>query len=396
MAAPPQQEEEEPTRLANIYALCDVDEEYAAHMFAGYPRAKQYTDFRRMLDREPEIDAVVVGTPDHLHAPIAAYAMRMGKHVYVEKPMAKTVYETRELRRIAREMNVVTQQGNQGHNQEGSFLTVEWLRAGALGDVREVHFNTNRPAGWWPQGNLTRPDGVRVPRTLDWDLWLGPAPVKPYHPDICHFNWRGLWDYGTGAIGDMACHIVDVAVWGLELPTPTNIQASSSAFSDDYMPLVERIVWEFPARGNMPPVSASWVDGGLTQVRPPQLPDGIRMGSMLFIGSNDVVMLGSRGGSGPVLYPEEAMEAFTPPEPTIPRPGNIFEDWINAIKTGTKSANDFEHSAHLTEIVLLGLVAVAAKDHSAVLEYDGENMEFTNLSEANDLLHYEYRQGWTL
>ncbi len=386
----------EPRCLANIYALCDVDEEYAAHVFAGYPRVKKYTDWRRMLDREPEIDAVVIGTPDHNHAPIAAAAIKAGKHVYVEKPMCKTVFESRELRRLAEEYDVVTQQGNQGHNQEGSFLTVEWIKAGALGEIREVHCQTNRPVGMWPQGNLERPAGVRVPRTLDWDTWLGPAPVKPYNPEICHFVWRGLWDYGTGAIGDMGAHILDAPIWALDLPLPTSIQASSTPYNDEYLPLSERIVYEFPARGNLPPVTVTWVDGGVWPDRVPQVPDGSNMQDAVYIGSNGVVMMhGSHGGT-PTLYPVEVMEDFTPPEPSIPRTGDIFEDWIDAIKNGTKSANDFEIAGHLCEIMLLGVLAVAMKDSRTTLQYDGENMEFTNLPEANDLLHYEYRQGWTL
>ncbi len=388
--------EPEPVNLANIYALCDVDSEKAARTFAQYPSAKTYSDWRRMLDREPEIDAVVIGTPDHNHSPIAAAFMKAGKHIYVEKPMCKTVFETRELRRIARETGVVTQQGNQGHNVEGSFLTVEWFRAGALGEVREVHCKTNRPLGFWAQGDLERPAGVRVPRTLDWDIWLGPAPVKPYHPDVCHFAWRGLWDYGTGAIGDMGAHIMDAPIWALDLPLPTSIQASSTPYNDEYLPLSERIIFEFPARDNLPPVTMSWVDGGVWPDRLPQIPDGIGMADAVYIGSNGLVMMhGSHGGT-PTLYPVDAMEDFTPPEPSIPRTGDIYEDWINAIKNGTKSANDFEISGHLCEIMLLGVLAVAMKNSRTTLQYDGENMEFTNLPEANDLLHYEYRQGWTI
>ncbi len=386
--------EPEPVNLANIYALCDVDSEYASRTFAQYPSAKTYSDWRRMLDREPEIDAVVIGTPDHNHAPIAAAFMKAGKHVYVEKPMCKTVFETRELRRIAEENNVVTQMGNQGHNSDGSFRAVEWIRAGVLGDVREVRLATNRPI--WPQGNLQRPEGIRVPRTLNWDVWLGPAPVKPYHPDVCHFDWRGLWDYGTGAIGDMGAHIYDVCIWALELGLPTTIQANSTAYSSEYLPQAEVIVYEFPARGSKPPVTVSWVDGGLTALRHPALPDGVRTTSAMIIGSNGTVLTHSDYGGRPALYRNgEALE-IEPAEPSLPRMGNIFEDWINAIKNGTKSTNDFTVSAHLTEIMLLGVLAVATKGYSTTLKYDGENMAFTNLPEADEFLHYEYRQGWTL
>ncbi|MBA7611705.1 Inositol 2-dehydrogenase/D-chiro-inositol 3-dehydrogenase [subsurface metagenome] len=337
-----------------------MDSEYAGYIFKGYPKAKTYKDFRRMLDREKEIDAVVIATPDHSHAPIAAYAMKMGKHVYLEKPMCKTIYEARKLAEIAKEMNVVTQMGNQGHASEEARLINEWVQSGAIGPVREVHCWTNRPI--WPQGDLPRPEGARVPRTLDWDLWIGPAPVKPYHPDLCHFNWRGLRDYGTGALGDMGAHIYDHPFWALKLDRPIKIHASSTPYSDEYWPLAEIITYEFAARGDMPPVKLTWFD---------------------------------YGGS-PRLIPETAMQAFKPPEPWIPRTGDIQEDWINAIKNGTKSTTDFSYSSRLVETMMLGNIAVLMGNRTNTLEYDAEKMEFTNLPEANDLFHYEYRRGWTI
>jgi predicted dehydrogenase len=347
-----------------------------------------------MLDREPEIDAVVIGTPDHMHAPIAAYAMRMGKHVYVEKPMCKTVVESRELRRIAREMDVVTTMGNQGHATEGTRQTVELIRSGIIGDIREFHAFTGVPS--WPQGNIPRPAGVRVPRTLDWDLWLGVAPVKPYHPDICHFNWRGLRDYGTGAIGDWGSHILDAPIWALNLKWPSKIQASSTAFNDEFWPQGEMVTLEFPARGDLPPCTLTWWDGRLRPPRPDELADGLRLDSVVYYGDKGMAVSGNRG-SGSRLLPESAMEGFTRPEPWIPRTtGNIQEDWINAIKNGTKTSNDFSHSGNLGEIMALVNVAVLAQGLNTTLEYDGENMEFTNAPEANEFLHYEYRRGWTL
>ena len=391
----PPRPEREPRRLANIYALCDVDSEFAAHVFKGYPKAKTYTDYRRMLDREKEIDAVVIATPDHTHAVIASYAMRMGKHVYVEKPMCKTIFEARKMAEIAKEMNVVTQMGNQGHASEQARLINEWVQSGAIGPVREVHCWTNRPI--WPQGDLQRPEGVRVPRGLDWDIWLGPAPVKPYHPDICHFNWRGLRDYGTGALGDMGAHIYDHPFWALKLDLPVKIQASSSNYSDEFWPQVEVITYEFPARGDMPPVKLTWFDGGLSAPRPDALEDGRRLPS------SGAIYLGEKGtlmhtdyGNGPRLLPETAMQAYKQPEPWIPRTGNIHEDWITAIKNGTKSMTDFSYSSRLVETMMLGNVAVLTKGMNTTLEYDGKNMKFTNLPEADDLLHYEYRKGWTI
>ena len=219
-----------------------------------------------MLEKEKSIDAVVIGTPDHNHAPIAAAFMKAKKHIYVEKPMCKTIYECRKLAEIAKEMNVVTQMGNQGHATEGTRQTVEWIQGGVIGPVSEVYLSTNRPI--WPQGNLKRPAGVPVPSNLNYDIWLGPAPEKPYHPDILHFNWRGLWDYGTGAMGDMGAHIFDAPVWALKLGMPTRIQATSSPYSTDFLPQAEWVTYEFPARDNMPAVKVTWCDGGLRPPRP--------------------------------------------------------------------------------------------------------------------------------
>ena len=226
--------EKQSFKHANIYALCDVDHDYSGHILAGYPKAKKYTDFREMIDKEKEIDAVLIGTPDHTHAVIAAYAMKAGKHVFVEKPMAKTIYETRFLRDLAKQTGVVTQMGNQGHNIEGTMQTVEWIQGGVIGDVREVHLWTNRPM--WRQGYFDRPAGVDIPSNLNYDVWLGPAPDKPYNPEMLHFAWRGLWDYGTGAMGDMGAHTFDAPIWALNLGMPTKIQATSTPYNKDYLP----------------------------------------------------------------------------------------------------------------------------------------------------------------
>ncbi len=387
-----QQQPRQPVKLANIYALCDVDMDFSAHVLKGYPKAKIYQDFRKMLDNEKAIDAVVIGTPDHMHAPIAIYAMKMGKHVYVEKPMCKTVFESREMRRVAKEMNVVTTMGNQGHATEGTRQTVEMVRSGAVGKITKVHAFTGVPS--WPQGNLPRPAGVPVPKTLNWDLWLGVAPVKPYHPEICHFNWRGLRDYGTGAMGDWGSHILDAPVWALELKYPTKIQASPTRFSDEFWPACEFITYEFPARGNNPPVTLTWFDGQLKPPRPDELEDRRNLDAVTYYGDKGVMMSGSRG-SGSTLIPEAAMKDYKRPDPWIPRgTGNIQEDWIEAIRNGTKTSNDFEHSGNLGEIMALASVAVLASTYNTTLHYDGENMRFTNLPEANELLHYKYREGW--
>jgi predicted dehydrogenase len=380
-------------KLANIYALCDVDSDYAGHIFKGYPKAKIYSDWREMLDKEKSIDAVVIGTPDHNHAPIAAASMRAKKHVYIEKPMAKTIFECRKLAEIAKETDVVTQMGNQGHATEGTRKTVEWIQSGVIGLVREVQLSTNRPMGFWPQGDMKRPAGVPVPKNLNYEIWLGPAPNKPYNPDTLHFYWRGLWDYGTGAMGDMGAHIFDAPIWALNLGIPTKIQATSSPYSTDYMPLCELITYEFPARGYMPPVKVQWCDGGLRPPRPEELEAGRAMRDATYYGDKGILTHGSHGAM-PELIP--ANKDFKGPDPWIPRTGNIFEDWIDAIKNGKKSCNDFSISSKLTEIMLLTNIAVKHQRANITLEYDPVNMKITNLPDANDKFHYEYRSGWSI
>jgi predicted dehydrogenase len=380
-------------KLANIYALCDVDPDYAGHIIKGYPKAKVYTDWREMLDKESSIDAVVIGTPDHNHAPIAAAFMRAKKHIYVEKPMAKTIFECRRLAELAKETGVVTQMGNQGHATEGTRRTVEWIQSGVIGLVREVQLSTNRPMGFWPQGDIKRPAGVTPPKNLKYDIWLGPAPEKPYNPDTLHFYWRGLWDYGTGAMGDMGAHIFDAGIWALNLGMPTKIQATSSPYNDDYMPLCELITYEFPARGYLPPVKITWCDGGLRPPRPDQLEAGRVMRDATYYGDKGIITHASHGAM-PELIPADS--AFKGPDPWLPRTGNIFEDWIDAIKNGKKSCNDFSISSKLAEIMLLTNIAVKNQRANITLEYDADNMKITNLPEANDLFHYEYRSGWSL
>ena len=380
----------QPKNLANIYAICDVDLDYAGKAIESYPKAKIYQDFRKMFDAEKEIDAVVIATPDHTHAVIAMEAMRRGKHVFCQKPLTRTVFEARELARFSAETGVATQMGNQGHASEGARLIKEWLTDGAIGDVREVAVWTNRPI--WPQGDIERPaEQVAVPEKLNWDLWLGPAPNKPYHPDVCHFNWRGWRDYGTGAVGDMGAHLIDHPFWALELGQPLTVQASSTAYSDDAYPLATVVTYEFPARGTRPPVKMTWMDGGLTPPRPDEMEPGRRMGTggsgVLYYGDKGILMHGDYG-NGPRLVPETAMEAYQKPEPTLPRSPGIHEEWIEAIKNGAKSTTDFSYAGPLTETMLLGNVAVFMKEKNTKLEWDAENMRFSNLEQANDLLHY--------
>jgi predicted dehydrogenase len=319
--------------------------------------------------------------------------MRAGKHVYLEKPLAKTIYECRKLAEIAKETGVVTQMGNQGHAAEGSRRTVEWIQGDVIGRVREVHLSTDRPMGFWPQGDMKRPAGVPVPKNLNYDVWLGPAPNKPYNPEALHFNWRGLWDYGTGAMGDMGAHIFDAPIWALNLGIPTKIQATSSPYSTDYMPLCELVTYEFPARGYQPPVKVTWCDGGLRPPRPDSLEPKRAMRDATYYGDKGIITHGSHGAM-PELIPADP--GFKGPDPWLPRTGNIFEDWIDAIKNRKKSCNDFSVAAKLTEIMLLTNIAVKHQLDDITLEYDAADMKITNLPEANSLFHYEYRSGWTL
>ena len=384
----------------NIVAMCDVDEERAAKAFEEFPKAKKYYDFRRMLEKEHKhIDAVTVSTPDHTHAVAAMAAIQLGKHVFVQKPLTHSVYEARMLARAAREKGVVTQMGNQGHAGEGSRLICEWIWSGAIGEVYEVHTWTNRPI--WPQGkNVTRPKEVpTTPPTLHWNLWLGPASWRPYHPAYVPFNWRGWWDFGTGALGDMGAHIMDMPYWALKLDLPETVQATSTGFNEETYPAASIVRYQFPKRGEMPPVKLLWFDGGLMPPRPEDLEDGRRMGNQgggcIFYGTKGKIMC-SVYGENPRLIPESKMKEFKMPPKTIPRSPGIHQEWIEAIKKGTKSTTDFEYSARLTETMLLGNVAIKTAAENKILRYDGKNMRFTNSEQATALLTPTFRKGWEM
>jgi predicted dehydrogenase len=381
----------------NIIALCDVDADRAAETFKEFPQAKQYKDFRVMLEKEKDIEAVTVTTPDHTHAVIAMMAMKMGKHVFVQKPLTHTIYEARKLAEIAREEEVVTQMGNQGHAGEGARLINEWIWDGAIGAVYEVHTWTNRPI--WPQG-IGRPEEIpSVPPLLDWDLWLGPAPWRPYHPAYVPFKWRGWWDYGTGALGDMGAHIMDQPFWALKLEYPDTIEASSTAFNDETYPLASIVTYQFPARGKMSPVKFIWYDGGITPPRPPELEPGRKMGD----GGGGVIFVGTKGklmcstyGNNPRIIPETKMQEYKRPEKTIPRSPGIHAEWINACKGGPATTSNFDYASKLTEAMLLANIAIRLSPRNTVLKWDGPNMRVTNLEEANQYIHKEYREGWKL
>ena len=381
----------------NIYALCDVDDVKASKTYKDFPKAKRYTDFRKMLENEKEIDAVTVSTPDHNHAVVAMAAMDLGKHVYVQKPLTHTVVEARMLAKKAKEMNVITQMGNQGHAGEGGRLINEWIWDGAIGDVYEVHVWTNRPI--WPQG-IPRPETIpSVPLSLDWNQWLGPAKWRPYHPAYAPFSWRGWLDFGTGALGDMGAHLIDHPYWALKMEYPETVQASSSPINNETYPNTSMVTYEFPARNNMVPVKMIWYDGGLTPPRPKDIEPGRKMGDdgggVLFVGTKGKMMC-STYGNNPRIIPETKMKEYKRPPKSIPRSPGIREEWIDAIKGGPATTSNFQYASKLTETMLLGCIALHVADNKTVLEWDGEKGQFTNLDEANAFLHKEYRDGWTL
>jgi predicted dehydrogenase len=390
---------------ADIVALCDVDEQRAAGSFRAFPKATRYKDFRKMLDREAgRIDAVTVGTPDHVHAVAAMAAIRAGKHVYCQKPLTHTLFECRELTRAARRAGVATQMGNQGHATEGARLTNEWIQAGVIGEVREVHVWSDRAGRLWKQG-IGRPrETPPVPSTLDWDLWLGPVRARPYHPAYAPVSWRGWWDFGTGALGDMGCHIIDHPVWALRLGPPSAIEARTTldgSFLDgdrpnfETYPVAALIYYDFPARGDQPPVRMTWYEGGLMPPAPPEMPADQRLpdNGVLYIGHKGKMYHSSHGGM-PQLLPRELHDEAAKVPRTMPRSQGHYEEWVQACKGGPRPMSNFDYAGPMTEVVLLGVLALRAPGRR--LQWDSENLEVKNAPELNPYVHVEYRKGWSL
>ncbi len=379
-----------------------VEEFYNAKKPKGtYSSCPSYADFRIMFEKEKDIDAVVVATPDHVHAVVSMMAIKMGKHVYCEKPMAHTVYEVRQLAEAARQAKVATQMGNQGHSEEGVRLICEWIADGAIGAVREVHITTDvpgAPSGWadghgWPQG-IDRPkDTPKVPSGLDWDLWLGPAPYRPYHPAYLPVTWRGWIDFGTGGLGDWGCHLMDPPFWALQLGLPESIEATTTEMNSETYPLASIIYFDFPARGDMPPVRLTWHDGGMRAPRPEDLEPDRRVGPVVFIGDKGKIMCGGYGNN-PRIIPETKMKAYKLPPKTIPRVNGSHErNWLDTCKGGEPAVSNFDYASKLTEVVLLGNVAIRAGEK---IDWDAEKMKVSNIPDANRFVHREYRDGWTL
>jgi predicted dehydrogenase len=392
----------------NIVALCDVDTERAADIFNFFPKAKKYTDFRKMLEKQKDIDAVVIATPDHTHAVIAMMAMKMGKHVYCQKPLTRTVYEARMLTETAREQKVATQMGNQGNSGEGVRLICEWIWDGAIGPVREVHAWTDRPV--WPQGIPRPKETPPVPTSLDWDLWLGPAPVRPYHPTYHPFSWRAWSDFGTGALGDMACHILDPVFSALKLKYPTSVEASCSTYvalgkmwdkeeNTESFPRASVVHYNFGAREGMPPVKLHWYDGGMMPQRPEEFETrrNFPENASLFVGEKGLLLSRTYGDS-PRIVPESKMREYKRPPKILERiEGGADaheQNWIRACKGGKPAGSNFDYSGPMTESVVMGNLAIHYPHRK--LEWDGEKMEVTNFAEANQLVNPPYRQGWSL
>jgi len=385
----------------NIVALCDVDHTYAAKTFNRYPDAKRYIDYREMLGKQSDIDAVVIATPDHTHAVISMAAIRAGKHVYCQKPLTHDVYEARMLTQAAKEAGVATQMGIQGHSGEGARLICEWVWSGMIGKVREVDAWCSLTYYPWGHASWSSQWGVRpeetppVPEGLDWDLWIGPAAMRPYHRAYHPRTWRCWWDFGSGMMGDRGAHTLDPVVWALKLGPPESVEATTCGNTAEVHPLSAIVTYRFPARGDMPPVKLTWYEG-TRPPRPLDLEDGRRMpsqGGALIKGSEGTVMCGVYGNS-PRLIPESKMQAAALPEKTIPRPGCSHEqNWVRACKGGDPAGADFAYSGPLAETCCLGNVA---KRVDARIEWDAEKMKVTNLDEANNYVRWEYRQGWEL
>ena len=398
------------SRQANtkIVVLCDVDDKYAKKTYDNFPQARRYRDYREMLDAEADrIDAMYCGTPDHTHAVICLPAVKKGKHVCCVKPLTRTIHEERILAKAAAQAGVMTQVTASANTSDGVCRLCEMIWDGAIGDVREAHVWSNRPL--WPQGMLRPPGQDTIPSTLDWDLWVGPAPMRPFverwrdgdltlrqvkasrnpQPAVYHpWNFRGWWDFGTGALGDMGCHHFNHVFKALKLRYPTSISASATKVYDETAPLASIVTYDFPAREGMPALRLHWYDGGIKPPRPAELEPGRELpdSGNMYVGDKGII-LGNR------IVPESKMKAYELPPKTLKRRSGTWGEWIEAIRGGEPAHCNFDWAAVLTEAVLLGNIAIRA---GKKLDWDAENMRFTNDEAANKYVKERYRSGWTL
>jgi len=385
----------------SIVALCDVDQRRIGDAFKKWPQAKPYRDFRQMFDEmSKSIDAVVVGTPDHTHAVAVMAALKRGKHVYCEKPLAHSIQEVRQIMKAARDRKVVTQLGNQGHSSDSIRMFCEWIGDGAIGNVHTVHAGCGMVYSKIKDlGRLKEQHDV--PAGLDWDLWLGPVPFRPYHPAYVPGSWRSWLAFGTGVIGDWVCHVVDPAFWALGLGSPVTVLAEAKDYDPklhgETCPTGTVIKYVFPARGKRGPVTLYWHDGTEKLPRPDELEPGRTVPEVgaVVLGDKGVIMYGSHGAGGVRIIPEAKMKEYKPPEQKIPRVrGGHHGDWVAAIREGRKAGSDFSYGGPLTEIALLGVIAFRMLGKE--LKWDAPAMRFTNCPEANALINPPYRKGWTL
>jgi predicted dehydrogenase len=394
----------------NIVAFADVDDARAAKNYDANPKTPHFRDFRKMLDTVKGIDAVVVSTPDHMHGPASIVAMRLGKHVYCEKPLTHSIYEARLMRETAAKNKLATQMGNNGTGYSGFRRGVEVIRSGVIGPVHTVHVWTDRPGKYWKQGLDTPTAQESVPPTLDWDLWLGPAAVRPYHRVYVPHDWRGWFDFGCGSLGDMGCHTANLPYMGLNLGLPTSISAETSEPKRDCFPAWSIITYEFPARGELPPVKLIWYDGGKTPpadimevVSPKVAADaspkskGIKSGCLL-IGSKGMLFSPDDYGVTQRLLPEDKFPDYQSPAPTLPRVAGTatlgnYKEWVDACKTGSPTLSNFDYASHLTEAVLTGNLAVRT---GKKITWDAAAMKAVGCSEADAFVKPEFRKGWEL
>ncbi|MCC6391659.1 MAG: Gfo/Idh/MocA family oxidoreductase [Bryobacterales bacterium] len=381
----------------NIVAMADPDEERGARGFKLHPNAPRYKDFRQMLDKEDRnIDAVTVSTPDHMHGTAAMWAMARGKHVYCQKPLTRTIWEARQLTEAAAKYRVATQMGNQGYSNEGARQAAEILWNGDIGNVTEVHAWTDRPRKYWPQGPEVAPQAGTVPSTLDWEVWLGGAEERPYSAAYLPLKWRGYPDFGCGAIGDMACHILGTPNMALRLTAPVSVECLMQEGKGKYTyPRKALIRFDFPARGSMPPVKIFWHDGMEKQPDIPGVPEGELLGDddvngSVFIGDKGMMTTGCYG-ERTRLVPAEKMKEYKMPPPLLTRSPGHYRDWIRACKGGDAACSKFGVAGPFVQWMLLGVIAMKFEGK---LEWDAENMRITNNKEANEYLKPRFRKGW--